>query len=196
MAELARYQQCGCFHFLTFSCFRRQALLTREGAYGVFERELETVRVRYGFVVAGYVLMPEHVHLLVGEPRRSSLSVALQVLKQQTSRKLKQRGEVQFWQRRYYDFNVYNEEKRVEKLRYMHCNPAKRGLVEKPEDWPWSSFRHYATGEAGVVEIESEWTARKRETETGRLLCIPPFATKEAKDGAPAFVGRLTIKET
>jgi len=196
MAELARYQQCGCFHFLTFSCFRRQALLTREGAYGVFERELETVRVRYGFVVAGYVLMPEHVHLLVGEPRRSSLSVALQVLKQQTSRKLKQRGEVQFWQRRYYDFNVYNEEKRVEKLRYMHRNPAKRGLVEKPEDWPWSSFRHYATGEAGVVEIESEWTARKRETETGRLLCIPPFATKEAKDGAPAFVGRLTIKET
>jgi hypothetical protein len=86
--------------------------------------------VRYGFVVAGYVLMPEHVHLLVGEPRRSSLSIALQVLKQQTSRKLKQRGEVQFWQRRYYDFNVWSEEKRVEKLRYMHRNPVTRDLAE------------------------------------------------------------------
>jgi putative transposase len=86
--RLVRYQQCGCFHFLTFSCYRRQALLTREGAYGVFERGLEAVRVRYGFVVAGYVVMPEHVHLLVGEPRRSSLSVALQVLKQQTSRQV------------------------------------------------------------------------------------------------------------
>jgi putative transposase len=106
--------------------------------------------------------MPEHVHLLVGEPSRSSLSVALQVLKQQTSRKLKGRGEVQFWQRRYYDFNVHNEEKRVEKLRYMHRNPVKRGLVEKPEDWPWSSLRHYLTGEIGTVEIESQWTAFRR----------------------------------
>lgn len=156
---LIRYQRCGCFHFLTFSCYRRLALLTREGAYGVFERVLELVRWRYGFVVAGYVLMPGHVHLLVGEPRRSSLSVALQVLRQQTSRKLKERGEVQFWQRRYHDFNVYNEEKRVEKLRYMHRNPVKRGVVEKPEDWPWSSYQHYATGQFGVIEIESQWTA-------------------------------------
>jgi len=162
MTKLVRYQQCGCFHFLTFSCYRRLALLTREGAYGVFEHELETVRRRYGFVVAGYVLMPEHVHLLVGEPHRSSLPVAIQVLKQQTSRKLKQRGEVRFWQRRYYDFNVHSEEKRVEKLRYMHRNPVARGLVEKPADWPWSSFRHYATGQLGVVEIESHWTAFRR----------------------------------
>jgi putative transposase len=89
MPKLVRDQQCGCFHFQTFSCYLRQALLTLEGAYGVFERELEKVRMRYDFVVAGYVLMPEHVHLLVGEPGRSSWSVVLQVLKQQTSRQLK-----------------------------------------------------------------------------------------------------------
>jgi putative transposase len=159
---LVRYQQTGCFHFLTFSCYRRLPLLSREGAYKVFERELETIRTRYGFVVAGYVLMPEHVHLLLGEPRQSSLSIALQVLKQQTSRKLKLLREAQFWQPRYYDFNVHNEEKRIEKLSYMHRNPVKRGLVDKPEDWPWSSFRHYATGETGAVEIESQWTAFQR----------------------------------
>jgi putative transposase len=85
------------------------------------------------------------------------------VLKQQTSRKLKVRGAVQFWQRRYYDFNVWSEEKRIEKLRYMHRNPVRRGLAERPEDWAWSSFRHYATGAVGVVEIESEWTAQRRE---------------------------------
>jgi putative transposase len=177
MAKLVRYQHCGCFHFLTFSCYRRLALLTREGAYGVFERELEAVRRRYGFVVAGYVLMPEHVHLLVGEPHRSSLSVAIQVLKQQTSRKLKQRGEVRFWQRRYYDFNVWSEEKRVEKLRYVHRNPVARGLVEKPEDWAWSSFRHYATGQLGVVEIESTWTAFRRGNQ------LPEHLRYNQKDG-------------
>ena len=185
---LVRYQKSGDFHFITFSCYRRLPLLSQIAAYRVFERELEAVRRRYGFVVAGYVLMPEHVHLLLGEPLISSLSVVLQVLKQKTSRKLKKRGDARFWQRRYYDFNVHSEFKRVEKLRYMHRNPVKRGLVEKPEDWPWSSFLHYATGKIGTVEIESEWTARRREANqmlVSGQLCCPPFA-KSAKDGAPA----------
>ena len=61
-------------------------------------------------------------------------------------------------------FNIlWMAKKRIEKLRYIHRNPVKRGLVEKPEDWAWSSFRHYVTGEEGVVEIESKWTGRKRE---------------------------------
>jgi putative transposase len=160
---LVRHQKSGEFHFLTFSCYRRLPLLGTDAAYRVFEQELETVRKRYGSVVVGYVLMPEHVHLLVGETRKASLVVAIQVLKQQTSRKLKKPGTVQFWQRRYYDFNVWTEEKIVEKLNYMHRNPVERGLVAMQEDWRWSSFRHYAIGEQGTVEIESHWTARRRE---------------------------------
>ncbi len=170
MAKLVRYQQCGCFHFVTFSCYRRQPLLAAPTAYSVFKHELEAVRRRCGFAIADYVLMPEHVHLLVGEPSRSMLAVVLQVLKQRTSRKLKARGAVQFWQRRYYDFNVWNEAKRVEKLRYRHRNPVKRGLLEKPEHWPWSSFRHYATGQLGTVEIESSWTAFQRGNQLPELL--------------------------
>jgi putative transposase len=162
---LVRHQKSGEFHFLTFSCYRRLPLLNSDTAYSVFEQQLEAIRLRYGFVVAGYVLMPEHVHLLVGEPRTASLAVALQVLKQQTSRKLKKPGAAQFWQRRYYDFNVWTKEKTVEKLNYMHRNPVERGLVSMPEDWRWSSFRHYATGEQGAVEIESHWTALRRELE-------------------------------
>ena len=80
----------------------------------------------------------------------------------------------------------------MEKLRYMHRNPVQRGLVEKPEDWPWSSFVRYATGTTGTVEIESDWTAQRREANkmlvSGRL-CNPPFA-KGAKDGAPAALGK------
>jgi putative transposase len=158
---LVRIQKAGCFHFITFSCYHRRPLLACASGYEIFERELETVRYRYEFVVAGYVLMPEHVHLLVGEPKVSSLATVLQVLKQETSKRLKSPGEVQFWQRRYYDLNVHG--KTTEKLRYMHRNPVKRGFVANPEDWPWSSFRHYATGVEGTVEIESEWTARRRE---------------------------------
>ena len=51
----------------------------------------------------------------------------------------------------------------VEKVRYIHRNPVTRGLVSKPEDYRWSSFNHYATGKPGPIEIESEWTRRRRE---------------------------------
>jgi putative transposase len=62
----------------------------------------------------------------------------------------------------------------IEKLKYIHRNPVKRGLVEKPEDWPWSSFRNYVTGEEGVVEVECPWTGRKRE----RLGTVPRVKIK------------------
>jgi putative transposase len=107
--------------------------------------------------------MPEHVHLLISEPERGELSVVMQMLKQLTSRKLRPADVPRFWQVRYYDFPVWSERKRIEKLRYIHRNPVERGLVARPEDWKWSSFVHYATGAEGAVEIESQWTARKRE---------------------------------
>ncbi len=64
------------------------------------------------------------------------------------------------WQTRYYDFNVCTAHKRVEKLRYMHRNPVKRGLVEAPELWRWSSFRAYAYQQKGVVCL-NDWSAHK-----------------------------------
>ena len=160
---LIRYHHSGNFHFITFSCYRRQPLLESRSGYRIFERELEKVRKRHRFFVAGYVVMPEHVHLLISEPRTAPLSVVLQELKQQTSRKLKRPEDLRFWQRRYYDFNVWNHEKTIEKLKYMHRNPVRRGLVGRPEDWSWASFRHYLTGELCTVEIESHWAAWKRE---------------------------------
>jgi putative transposase len=89
--------------------------------------------------------MPEHVHLLIDEPPKDTLATFLQIFKQLTARELKSADQKQFWQRRYYDFNVSSSEKFVEKLRYIHRNPVVRGLVAKPEDYRWSSFNplHY-----------------------------------------------------
>ncbi len=159
---LTRYQQTRQLHFVTFSCYHRAPLLAEPQARDVFVHTLETVRRWYGFWLVGYVVMPEHVHLLLSEPERENLALVLQMLKQMVSRKL-HAGTGPFWQERYYDFNVWSEHKRIEKLRYLHRNPVQRGLVARPEDWRWSSFRHYATGEEDAVEIESQWTARKRE---------------------------------
>jgi putative transposase len=104
--------------------------------------------------------MPEHVHLLLSEPNRATLADVIKALKLSVALR---RVERPFWLARYYDFNVFSEKKHREKLRYLHRNPVKRGLVAKPQDWDWSSFNHYATGLTRAVEIESEWTASRRE---------------------------------
>jgi len=107
--------------------------------------------------------MPEHVHLLVSEPKSGTLADAMRELKLSFSKRSHGPGQGSFWQKRYYDRNVRDEREFRIKLRYIHRNPVKRGLCDRPEDWKWSSFRHYAFGEKGVVEIESEWRARDRE---------------------------------
>jgi putative transposase len=126
--------------------------------------------------------MPEHVHLLLSEPESDTMADAIKSLKQGVSRRLIGEAE-HFWQKRHYDFNVRNRPQFVEKLRYIHRNPVKRGLCERPEDWEWSSFLHYATGLEGSVEIESEWSSRKRERAAGRLYSavelLPPHSSQK-----------------
>jgi putative transposase len=147
---LQRRQENGDVHFVTFSCFHRLGYLGSVASRDLFEDALQKVHLRYRFDVFGYVVMPEHVHLLVSEPGKESLSVALQGLKLSVSRRARTRP---FWLPRYYDFNVLTEEKRLEKLNYIHWNPMKRGLVDRPEDWRWSSYHYYQTGEQGRVTI-------------------------------------------
>jgi putative transposase len=133
------------------------------------------------------MIMPDHVHLLLSEPQLDTLADALKSLKQGVSRRLIGKAE-HFWQKRYYDFNIRNYPQFVEKLRYIHCNPVRRGLCEHPQDLEWSSFRHYATRFEGRVEIESEWTARKRERAAGRLFAAVELKPKPGLNGPPARV--------
>ena len=169
---LKRYYGRGDLHFITFSCYRRLPFLGSSGARNLFVRELARVRREYGFLLLGYVIMPEHVHLLIGEPRRGTPSTVLQMLKQRVSRKMRKkrrsppRGQLRlnfpepqenprsFWQARFYDFNVNTRRKIREKLEYMHRNPISRGLVEHPRDWPWSSWGYYARAGPALLSID------------------------------------------
>jgi len=170
--KLERRYGEGDLHFLTFSCYRRQALLGGARARSKFVKVLGEVREKYGFLLVGYVVMPEHVHLLIGEPKIGTPSTVMQVLKQRVSRELRRRkrrvpaGQLKlafaaaekppphFWQRRFYDFNVWSWGKRKEKLEYMHRNPTTRKLVKHPREWPWSSWSFYEKGERGLVKID------------------------------------------
>jgi len=147
-------------------------LLGSVGTRSLFVAVLGEVRRRYQFRLVGFVVMPEHVHLLMSEPGKGDPSKVIQALKQTVSRRLRSKsgrkivgiqlplslvGEdsyPHFWQHRFYDFNVWSDEKKIEKLEYMHQNPVKRGLVQDPKDWAWSSYGFYAGGEDGLVKID------------------------------------------
>jgi len=148
-------------------------LFASSRAKNLFVKILGEVRDCYGFAVAGYVVMPNHIHLLISEPAKGTPPTVMQVLKQRVSRRIrrKPRKKVsfqqlrlpfrhahdflrQFWQSRFYDFNVWSHTKFVEKLQYMHMNPVKRKLVAHPKDWTWSSFLFYAKKESGLVRSD------------------------------------------
>jgi putative transposase len=169
--RLKRYYGQRHLHFITCSCYRRLPLLRSARAKNLFAKVLGEVRGRYGFALVGYVVMPEHIHLLIGEPARGTPSTVMQVLKQRVSHRLRRKRRTsaaqlrlrfdhsddslpRFWQLRFHDFNVWSHKKRVEKLQYMHLNPVKRGLALHPKDWPWSSFSFYANRKPGLVPID------------------------------------------
>jgi len=177
--RLHRYYGAGYLHFITTSCYHRLPLLGTGQNRDLFLQVLEQVRRRYQFLVVGYVVMPEHIHLLLGEPLRANPSLVMQALKQGFARrllaKLRSRADPlqahlwgaaleagHIWQRRFYDFVVFSEKKRVEKLCYMHRNPVQRRLVFEPEQWAWSSFRHYAFDESGPVLVNEAQKAELR----------------------------------
>jgi putative transposase len=170
--NLKRSYGKGDLHFITFSCYRRLALLGTARARNVFVRALGKVRRKYGIQLVGYVVMPEHVHLLIGESKFGMPSTVVHSLKLRVSKRMR-RGAwkkpssqkvlplreaetalPQFWQKRFYDFNVYSAAKRREKLEYMHRNPVTRSLVKDPMDWVWSSYSSYSGRGTLMVEID------------------------------------------
>ncbi len=170
--KLKRHYGMGHLHFLTFSCYRRKPPLGTVRARNRFVKILGQVRARFGFLLVGYVVMPDHVHLLISEPHKGTSSTSIQVLKQRVSRdprNYKRRAPSpqlrfafskgdedlpRFWQPRFYDFNVYSTKKKRGKLEYMHANPVKRGVVKNPAHWMWSSYLFYEKGETGLLKID------------------------------------------
>jgi REP-associated tyrosine transposase len=175
--QLKRYYGANHLHFITFCCYHHRPLLGTLELRDLFLSILEETRQRYQFVIVGYVVMPDHVHLLISEPEKGDPSVIVKVVKHRFARQVRQYVGAPnmpgvadpVWQKRFHDFNVWSEDKRIEKLRYIHRNPVKAGLVSEPDQWAWSSFRSYAYGEQVPVRINfQEWPLqikkRKRES--------------------------------
>jgi len=165
----------GHAHELTFSCFQRLPLLSKDRTRTWFVEALDRTRKRYRLELWAYVIMPEHVHLLrwpTKDPH--SMSAILKSMKQPVARaairflraknpswlrnlEVVRAGRIEhrFWQEGGgYDRNIFDEHVAWTCVEYIHANPVRRGLVEQPTDWPWSSARCYAGADDVVLETD------------------------------------------
>src|SRR5208282_2135634 len=180
MAPRSRHFPPGQLQFITDSTYRRTRLFDSQRFRSSFVEVLGRLRQEMGFLLVGWVLMPEHYHLLFRPQPAESTSAIMQALNKQTAQGILQtlRGHQQhawcgkmlanlrlpptvhsdaqyrFWQRRFYPFNVYSEKKHLEKLDYMHNNPVSRKLVDSPDQWPWSSFRFYYLNDSSILRMD------------------------------------------
>lgn len=171
------YDTPGEAHFLTFSCYRRAPLLARDRSREWFLQALRVCQAKGRFDLWAYVVMPEHVHLVVLPSAGVKISQILTTLKQSTSKRAlrwlrehapevltamedrRPDGTVRhrFWQRGGgYDRNLRSARDVHEKIGYTHENPVRRGLVRRAVDWPWSSAAAWETGVDGPVTIDRQ----------------------------------------
>ena len=170
-------------HFWTISCVRRLTFFHDEGMRRVVIEALRMLQQRFGICLIGYVVMPEHVHVLLfpharGEDTPLPISRLLHRFKQHVGfygkQRLRQiwrehgrlwseplnewatgpRDEQTVWTTRGYDFNITEHKALLTKLDYCHKNPVTRVLAERPEDWPWSSYRFYEFGDSSLLAMD------------------------------------------
>ena len=172
--KLKHFDHDGRARFITFCAHKRLPIITNNRFRQIIVDSIDRVRTVSSFSLLAYVIMPEHVHLvlhpaeetrvgeIVGEIKRSSALQIHQILLAGQSDLEKRLTVVRngasrfvFWQRRCYDHNCRSEASTWEKVEYCHSNPVNRGLVSSPEDWYWSSYRWYQGKRDVVLEMNT-----------------------------------------
>ncbi|MCH9030986.1 MAG: transposase [candidate division Zixibacteria bacterium] len=168
MPKLRHFDNLNTARFITFCCFHRYQLLTEPARNLILLEEIDRARNKHGILIYGYVIMPEHVHLVIHSSEKVQLGAVIGEIKSRSAKRIfshmrdigakipsglstTRRGiqKLVFWQLRCYDHNCRSEKTTLEKIEYCHKNPVTRGLVRDPSKWRWSSFNWYA-GERNV----------------------------------------------
>jgi putative transposase len=160
MPRLKHYDNLGTARFVTFVCYRSGKYLNNNIARELLIDHIKSARIKHDFKLLGYVIMPEHVHLVMFPPDGMRMGYVIREIKSKMAREYfaltmsEVRGTRVFWQKRCYDHNCRSVNAVREKIVYCHKNPVTRGLVETMDEWKWSSYNWYM-GERDVpIEMD------------------------------------------
>jgi putative transposase len=180
MPVYGRHFEPGQLQFITTSTYRRGRLFTCQRFRWIFVETLRQLRQETGFLLIGWVLMPDHFRLLIRPQPAAETVRFMRDLKKRSAQQIiaaldrnrqhphcramlsklqlpptvHSDAHHRVWQRRYVPFNVFTQKKHMEKLDYMHNNPVNKRLVSSPDQWPWSSFRSYYLNDSSVLSMD------------------------------------------
>ena len=169
--RLRRIEEPGHARYLTCSCYHNLELFSNDQIKDAFAERLAFVRRTMGFELYAWVIMPNHVHLLLRPSRSETVDRILRRLKAPFARRVIERwrtlnaailpqitdskGRPHFWQQGGgYDRNIVNDHAVRQKIDYIHANPVRRELANRPTDWPWSSAQWYESDQTMPVPID------------------------------------------
>jgi REP element-mobilizing transposase RayT len=156
MTRIHRFNVANGAYFVTATTSERRKVFTTKEASQVVIDALVFGRSQDWYLLLGYVIMPDHVHVLLAPRNGHTISEILRSLKRFTAQQLN-RGNGSsgaFWQKSFYDHVIRDDEDCRVRLEYMHNNPLKAGLVKEMEDYRWSSCRNYHLGDDSLIEID------------------------------------------
>ena len=174
------YEQ-GHIYFITSNIYNFLPIFTSPSFIIILIDSLNYYRYKQFFKLLGYVIMPDHFHLLIWPFAEASVSDFMRDFKEFTAKRIINQARVEgkkewlaafrmagqitgrshnkVWQDNFWDKNIYSERFLRQKLNYIHRNPVRAGLVEDPADYPYSSYRNYVFGEQWLIEIDMDWMA-------------------------------------
>jgi putative transposase len=155
MSRLRRLLISGKIFFVTCNLLRTRLPFV-EADFPCLAEAIRGVRTRRAFLLTGYVFMPDHWHALIVPAEKDTLPQVMDAVKVASMRRINSRRATRgaLWQPRYFDEIMWTVKQYKDALHYMHLNPVERGLVPRPEDWPWSSFRCFAGSGKIPLEID------------------------------------------
>jgi len=145
--DFRRYYIPNAIVFITQAVQDRQPVFASTQHLDLLRSTLRNVQALHPFAMLAYVFLPEHLHVMLKSTGRSNFSQIMHSLKPNFTKAYKQAvgltGNVKFWQKRFWDHVIRDEDDLHRHLDYIHYNPVKHGWVARPEDWPHSSFLHW-----------------------------------------------------
>lgn len=162
MPKLKHFDNTGTARFITFICYRKEPSLVDDLAKQILIRFIDQTRQKYKFKLLGYVIMPDHVHLVLHPLDGTPMGTVIGEIKSLSAREWFKdkkfgtfKGRRVFWQKRCYDHNCRTAEDVLDKIKYCHNNPVRRGLVQAPQNWEWSSCNWYLGKREVPLQMDS-----------------------------------------
>jgi REP element-mobilizing transposase RayT len=174
-----RYRIDGSIYYITSNVYDRLRIFTTPSFVIPLIDSLNFYRLQFSTKLLGYVIMPDHLHLLIWPPNEEAVSGFMRDFKRFTSGRLTRqariekkedwvqaferagketnRAEFKIWQDDFWEETVFTDGFLRQKLNYIHLNPVRAGLVGEPGKYPYSSFRNYWLDDDSLIEIEKDW---------------------------------------